>query len=147
MSFRLLITGSRSWDAHEPVVSVISGYQADHPDLEVVIGDAQGADRVAADACRLLGIKPEIWHARWSECTPECRHRNQGFCPTAGFRRNAAMVASGIDACEAFAMDCTRTLCLRKPRHWSHGTADCAERAEAAGVKVNWNTREETLWH
>jgi hypothetical protein len=140
VSYRLLITGSRQWTDYDTIHAVIARHIAEHGNITVVVGDARGADALARAATLHLGLVPEEHKADW-RCRPQCaaRHRGLDYCPEGGFRRNQEMADSGISACEAFDAGCVRPRCLSRPPHPSHGTADCAQRADKAGITVNWN--------
>lgn len=142
MTFRLLITGSRAWSDYNRVYATIAGYFAEHEDLVVIAGDAGGADAMAVRAAKSMGLGYETWDAHWKECDANCRHPAGRYCPQAGFRRNAAMVAAGVDACEAFELPCQKPTCKNKPPHPSHGTMDCVKRVQAAGVIPHTNHPE-----
>ena len=109
--YRLLITGSRDWEDEESVRFELAGLTMMHPGLVVVHGACpKGADAMAAKACRDIGIRQEPHPADWS------------LGKSAGFRRNAEMVALGADACLAFIRDGSR------------GATHCADLAEKAGI-------------
>jgi hypothetical protein len=93
---RILVTGSRDWNDEAPVRAALTDATAGRPGPHVVVhgacptgGDAI-ADRIAAE----LGLTVERHPARW-------RHYGR----SAGYRRNAAMVAAGADVCLAFIRD------------------------------------------
>lgn len=124
--FRLLITGSRTWEDEEAVRFEIAGMTMLHPGLIVVHGACpNGADAMAAKACRDIGVRQEPHPADW---------RQHG--KRAGFIRNAEMVKLGAGACVCFVMPCANPRCTRPRPHDSHGASDCAERAEASGIPV-----------
>ena len=77
----------------------------------LIHGDARGADRMAALWCEVNGVAVESHPALWD------RHGK-----AAGFIRNQAMVASGLDKLLAFP--------------GGRGTADMVNRARKAGVEV-----------
>lgn len=151
---RVLITGSRSWTDRYTIAGHLDRLTHESGDLLVIHGDAQGADRIARDRARMqraqgFPIAEHAMPAKWDVCGEACdpAHRRVGptgreFCPTAGHRRNAEMVALGTDLCLAFVRDCDSARC-RKPRpHPSHGADHCARLAEAAGiptVRVTWD--------
>jgi hypothetical protein len=93
---RILVTGSRDWDDDVPVRAALTEAIGGQPGPHVVVhgacptgGDAI-ADRVAAD----LGLTVERHPAQWAR-----------YGKSAGYRRNAAMVALGADVCLAFIRD------------------------------------------
>lgn len=146
-AFRVLVTGSRTWDVPSVVGQALAdacltAVQAGRRELIVVHGGCpSGADRYAArwaarapgefpgaDGSRSrLRVLPEVHAAEWE------KHGRQA----AGFIRNAVMVALGADSCLAFVRQCAAVKCAGKPAHDSHGTADCAARARAAGIPVH----------
>lgn len=146
---KVLVTGSRNWSNRhviggrlDELMHSLSGDDW----LMVLHGDADGADRLARNWARLRRndghrMNEHGFPAKWRVCAEDCptghrKTRRDGteYCPTAGHRRNAEMVALGPDLCIAFVMPCADERC-RKPRpHWSHGADDCAHRAEAAGI-------------
>jgi hypothetical protein len=104
---RILVTGSRDWDDEAGVRAALTELTAGQPGPHVVVhgacptgGDAL-ADRIAAD----LGLPVERHPADWRR-----------FGRSAGYRRNAAMVALGADVCLAFIRDsspgASMTACL-----------------------------------
>lgn len=137
---RVLITGSRDWEDRALVWSAIEDYLRERcaldadgmpdPARDVVIvhgGCRTGADAIASDWATLHGVCEETWRADW-------RH----YGPGAGPRRNTAMVASGADVCLAFPLWCSLVNCKRygSREHWTHGTDDCAMRAQHARIEV-----------
>lgn len=119
MTHRILITGSRTWTDRAAIAQAISDYLQSRrtsiggawPPPIIVHGGARGADQLAdAVACN-WGWTPERHPADWN------RHGR-----SAGFRRNANMVALGADVCLAFIRDD------------SAGASHTARLAEAAGI-------------
>jgi hypothetical protein len=105
--------------------------QADFDGIVVVHGGASGADRLAWEWASRSGVMVLVHVADWESCAADCRpsHRRRRrdgseYCPTAGLRRNGAMVVEGAAVCLAF------------PLGASTGTRDCMRRAEAAGIPV-----------
>lgn len=111
---RVIVCGSRSWRDQRRIscrlgelprdVTIVVGYdpQAEQPG---------GADRIAYHEALKLGLFIECFAARW-----DLHGRS------AGFVRNARMVAEGADLCLAF---------------WdgrSRGTLDTIHRARRAGI-------------
>lgn len=117
MTYRILITGSRTWTDRDAIrrALVKAGQDAGvHPQaVTVVHGGARGADRMAADLAREFGCAVEMFPADWDR-----------FGKAAGHRRNAEMVAAGADVCLAF------------PLGESRGTRGCMRLAEQAGIPV-----------
>lgn len=99
-------------------------------DATLVHGMAQGADSQCEEYWKFMsGRKTEEFPADWRNCAPECNSthrkvnsRGQEYCPTAGHRRNQAMIDSGIELLVAFP--------------GGTGTADCVKRAQKAGIPV-----------
>lgn len=114
---KVLVTGSRRGINEAAVVQRLSALRVEHPDLEVIVGDApQGADFFCAIACEALGIPYRVFKAKW---------RSGGkYNPLAGHDRNQAMVNEAPDRAIAF---------------WngtSTGTKDCMDRAFCAGIPI-----------
>jgi hypothetical protein len=114
---RVLVTGSRDWDAPEVIVRAlreawaVSGYG---DDFTVVHGDCpSGADAMADRVCRRFSWQAEPHPARWDL-----------YGKAAGFKRNNEMVRAGADVCLAFIKDSSR------------GATQCAMAAEYAGIPV-----------
>jgi hypothetical protein len=114
-----------------------------HPDAVLVHGDAKRGDRQAAGIWKSLGGTDDPMPADWDECDPvndvacQRRHRKRRkdgteYCPTAGHRRNTAMVETAP------------ALCLSFIRARSHGATDCTEKAEGAGIPTVRYTHKET---
>jgi hypothetical protein len=109
-AYRVLVTGSRTWDD----AGVTAGVLATHyRDGAVLVSGAcpRGADALAEEYWGLLGGKIERHPADWST-----------YGKRAGFRRNAEMVNAGADLCVAFIRDHSR------------GASHCAGLARAAGI-------------
>lgn len=124
MSFRILITGSRSWPRPADVWAGIelAIVEAAAVDVVVVHGTARGADEMASlfvkahqgqfarEGVRLVEERhPADWD-RWGR--------------KAGFIRNTDMVSAGADLCLAFI------------HQRSRGATMCADLAEKAGIPV-----------
>lgn len=114
---RVLVTGSRTWDAVEVIARAFAEVRAIAPPGESVVvvhGDCRrGADAIADRAATYFGWAVERHPADWY------RYRK-----TAGFRRNDEMVALGADVCLAFIRDGSR------------GASHCAAAAARAGIPV-----------
>lgn len=129
-TFRILVTGSRTWDSPGRVAAAIDYTYAhlapeDVSRVVVVHGAAMGADMLAAqyvlehrDAFEVDGIliEDEPHPADWKQ------HGKR-----AGFLRNAEMVRMGADACVAFIKD--------RSKGATH-TADLADRAGIPTLRV-----------
>jgi hypothetical protein len=115
--YRVLVTGSREWAELAPVWGPLKDACDTHGTDRIIIvhGGARGADALAAEYASTYGMRSEPHPARWHE-----------FGKSAGFRRNAEMVALGADLCLAF----------YKQGAGNKGTDHCAKLAEAAGIPV-----------
>jgi YspA, cpYpsA-related SLOG family len=137
---RILVTGSRLLtDEHQSLVEDALIDTADEYERElgtsrvvVVHGGASGADRLCAKVAHLFGWEVEPYLADWRV---EINGR-MTLDKLAGHKRNQAMVDAGADVCVAFVRPCELPKCRRKPAHTTHGTRDCIERAERAGIPV-----------
>ncbi|TQS43742.1 DUF2493 domain-containing protein [Cryptosporangium phraense] len=129
---RILVTGSRTWTDARTIATTLDRATDGHPGPHILVhGGARGADTIAATLAGRRGWQVEAHPADWPTCAPDCRpgHRRTRYdgatyCPTAGHRRNAAMVAAGADLCLAFI------------RANSTGACHCANLAETAGIPV-----------
>ncbi len=124
-TYRLLITGSRTWLDYDAVLFEISVRKTRRNGLIVVHGAArEGADRFAALAARDLGnVRQERYPANWR------RHGKR-----AGYIRNDEMVATMPDECLAFLMPCELESCALREPHYTHGADHCSRKAELAGI-------------
>jgi hypothetical protein len=134
-AFRILVTGSRTWDDKEFIWNVLDLALAELRDVTVVHGACpKGADAIAHGWVRhqLVNgggeVRAERHPADWST------HGR-----AAGFRRNAEMVQLGADLCLAFVRDGSR------------GASNCADLAERAGIEVRRfeyyaHSSEEGVW-
>jgi hypothetical protein len=91
--FRVLVTGSRDW---EDVAAVRAEFDviAQHEGKEVVLVSGNcpnGADKIAEDLASEYGWTLELHPADW-----------QTHGKSAGFKRNTAMVETGVQYCLAF---------------------------------------------
>jgi len=128
---RVLITGSRGWTDRLLIGNTLIEYHQtdaagfDLVDQPTLVSGAcpTGADHVAEVAARFLGWPIERHPADW-----DVHGRS------AGFRRNAEMVALGADVCLAFISDCTSPRCDKPQPHPSHGASHTADLAEKAGI-------------
>lgn len=114
LPYRLLVTGSRTWTDRTLIAEALNHQHRawNRPtDAVLVVGDATGADAIAAELWEKAGLPVERHVADWDT------HGER-----AGMIRNAAMVASGVDACLAFS------------RENSPGTRHCSTAASRAGV-------------
>lgn len=109
---RVLITGSRSWTNAVTIrEALLEVWRHDGRGVLVSGACPQGADRIAEMFWTRWGGRIERHEADWDQ-----------YGRTAGFRRNAAMVAQGADICLAFIRD------------GSYGASHTARLAEEAGI-------------
>ncbi len=125
--FRILITGSRTWDDYDTlckaIVDTIIDYVKENPHLNkgpidwvtIVHGNCpNGADKLAdIFATQVLNCRVERYDADWKT-----------FGKRAGFVRNRRMVNSMPDVCLAFIRD------------KSKGATNCRDLAKAAGIST-----------
>lgn len=113
--YRILVTGSRTWDDHDLVRDALTMAIYQNVPAVIVHGAClSGADAIASWWVRrykFLGVTEEPHPADW-----KLHHR------AAGPRRNKAMVDLGADLVLAFI------------RNGSRGATGCAALAEAAGI-------------
>ena len=114
--YRVLVTGSRTWEDREGITFELARLALLHPEGVTVVHGAcpRGADAMADQEARKLGLSVERHRADWS----------QG--KAAGFQRNQAMVDLGADVCLAFI------------REHSKGATHCARAAEKASIPVEY---------
>jgi YspA, cpYpsA-related SLOG family len=120
-SFRVLVTGSRTWDDPRTIEQALAVILACHPEGVLLVHGAcpRGADAIAAaHAARTPGYQIEAHPADWR------RHGR-----AAGHRRNAEMIALGADGCVAFI------------RAASPDSTAAVRLAEAAGIPIWLHTR------
>lgn len=87
---RVLVTGSRTWTDWRLLMAGLSLVW--QPDAVLICGACpRGADDLAARCWRYWGGTVESWPAQWDKLRR-----------SAGYRRNAAMVAAAPDVCVAF---------------------------------------------
>lgn len=148
----VLVTGSRTWDdvtaIHRELEAAWHDAREDGwPGIEVIEGQASGADSIAAGWARAHhpdGVGHQPCPARWEHCAADCpkdpEHRKRAYdrtyCPTAGHRRNAEMVAQQPLLVIAFISPCTSARCRKPKPHDSHGVTNCIGLAKAAGLTV-----------
>ena len=119
--FRLLVTGSRTWDDPRAIERALAVILARHPGGVLLVHGActRGADAIAAAyAVRTPGYQIEAHPADW--------HR---YGRAAGHRRNAEMITLGADGCVAFI------------RAASPGSTATVRLAAAAGIPIWLHTR------
>lgn len=112
MTYRILITGSRTWERVDIIRAALRDRQVLHGALTVVHGHCpRGADAIAHSLCAEWGWESEPHPADWAT------HGRR-----AGFIRNQHMVDLGADECLAFIRDN------------SAGASHTASVAEKAGI-------------
>lgn len=118
---RILVTGSRGWPkAYRRVITIALDNQLIQADRE------NQRLRLVHGNCR-TGV--DHFADEWGYINPEVsveRHPAEWDLhgKSAGFKRNTHMVSLGATRCLAFIFE------------KSHGATDCADKAEAAGIKV-----------
>lgn len=114
-SFRILITGSRTWTDTRTIDEALDQYHATlGADLVVVHGACpRGADALADQWARHRGVHVERYPADW-------KHDGR----RAGHRRNADMIATRPNLVLAFVRD------------GSPGATGCVRLAKRAGITV-----------
>ncbi|MEV2222665.1 SLOG family protein [Nocardia vinacea] len=130
---RILVTGSRDWTDEGLIRTTLAGWwrlQGSPSDVELVQGECPygGADEIAADCWRSLGLPVLGVLMRPRDCDADCRHKTParlGRCPRRGPERNQRMVDLG-GYLHAFAF----------PLPGSKGTVDCIGRIKAAGIPL-----------
>ena len=148
-AYRVLITGSRTWDDMFSIADAIDEAIKHAGRTIVVVHGAcpRGADAITAGYCEALqyhgkAVVLEPHPADWDHCTIDCPqtpHRlikkpgdvdhpgaRDDYCPGAGPRRNADMVRLGADLCLAF---------IHKASRGASGTAELAEQAGIRTVR------------
>lgn len=127
-SYRLLITGSRTWTDREAIARALDKAVVNPHQWKVILvhGGARGVDTMAAELAKEHGWSVEKHNAHWYEHDDKCPgwHEGERICKRAGHRRNEHMVSLGADLCLAFIKD------------QSTGATGCAKAAEAANIPV-----------
>jgi hypothetical protein len=114
MPYRLLVTGSRQWQDRRTIADALNQQHRDWgrpADAVLVVGDAIGADAIAAELWAKAGLVVERHDANWE------LHGKR-----AGMVRNSVMIDSGVDACLSFSYEN------------SPGTRHCTGLARKSGV-------------
>lgn len=104
--FRLMVTGSRTWDDKEVIVHELQFIAKKYKNVVLVSGHAIGADRLAEEVAVGLGWVVEIHEPDWS------------LGASAGYKRNSTMLDTGVQSVLAFHKD------------ESKGTADAIRKAK-----------------
>jgi hypothetical protein len=140
--YRILVTGSRTWKDYHAVhdaLAAVAGeaLRAGHSGLTVITGAAPyGADHDAVQWAAIVSYDGAAGLAVARESHPADWHPRGKRDLSAGFRRNAEMVAAGADVCLAFISPCSARYCTKPKPHGSHGASHCADLAEKAGIPV-----------
>ena len=140
MTYRILITGSRTWTDEGAIwdalnAAIDQATTQGEREFVVVHGDCpRGADAQAAAFCE----DQSGWYDNAGYTLAEERHPADwtALGRRAGYARNAAMVALGADVCLAFIGPCHSPKCGRLDAHGSHGATHCAAEARRAGIEV-----------
>lgn len=119
--FRLLITGSRTWDKPDVIKKLLVKVYNEVKDRDPILvhGTARGADEMSSKIWLELGGAVEAHPADWDK-----------YGRQAGFVRNQQMVDLGANLCIAFIKDNSR------------GASMTARIAEKAGIKT-WRITDE----
>jgi len=134
--YRVLVTGSRDWEDVPAIHRVLDTLLAEHGTLTLVHGACRtGADKIAHD-WGLERYYATSYGAVIVDPHPADWRPDGVFDKSAGFKRNAAMVALGADLCLCFLMPCSDSRCRIAVEHGSHGASHCADLAEKAGIPV-----------
>lgn len=147
VSCLILVTGSRAFTDRLVIRRTFLGQLATWDvlpaEVGLITGGADGADTIADEEGRALGL----WVAKpmlpdWPVCAPNCRsgHRRarwdgSEYCPTAGHRRNQAMVDRVVRFL-AGAPGRRAVCCVFRVEGKSSGTDDCVDRTSAAGIPL-----------
>lgn len=147
--FVVLFSGSRNWADPRPIHTSLAALAVRQSGRQLIVrhGDCpDGADRHCASWIRqavALGwdVTADPHPANWDHCGPGCPtvpHRKTkrpgdtahpgllaDYCPTAGPRRNRAMVDLGAD------------VMLAAPLGASYGTRGCMTLARSAGIPID----------
>jgi hypothetical protein len=120
--YRLMITGSRTWDDKEVIVHELLFIAKKYKNVVLVSGHATGADRLAEQVAVDLGWVVEIHEPDWS------------VGKSAGYKRNTTMLETGVQAVIAFHKD------------ESKGTADAIKKAKERNIPTRVLTESTPDW-
>lgn len=116
-SYRVIITGSRTWTFETPIWTALDDLLDQHSQLTIIHGGAAGADRAAS-----RWVTAQLDWSNWPP-TEQIYYPNWlRYGRQAGILRNLAMIQAGADLCLAFIRD------------QSPGATHCAQAAQAAGI-------------
>ena len=90
---RVMVTGSRDWEDHSTIYTVLGQFQETHKfePVTIIHGGARGADEIAQNAALSYGYHVEVHPADWRK-----------YGNYAGIKRNAEMIDSGVDLVLSF---------------------------------------------
>lgn len=149
----ILATGSRRYGEQLTIrrtfLRQLATWDVLPAEVGLITGGASGADTIADEEGRALGlwvVQPMLpdWPTCVTECTPyhrKLRYDGTTYCPTAGHHRNQAMV----DRVVRFLAGGTgrrAACCVFRSVGVSHGTDNCTDLAQAAGIPLVWGTKE-----
>lgn len=134
---RVIVTGPRGWKGNSCFVALhraMSRFAESHdiPDTEpitLVEGEADGFDKMSRTIAESLGWEVEPYPV-------ETWYPGGSFNPEAGHQRNQLMVDSGGDFALAGILPCEKPEHASQEPHFTHGTADCMDRLDDAGIPV-----------
>jgi hypothetical protein len=134
---RVIVTGPRTWTGnacYKPLFEVLSNLRDEYgvpvdETITIVEGEAKGFDRMCRTIGEALGYEIDPYPV-------ETWYPGDVYNPEAGHERNQVMVDSGGDVAVAGIMPCVKKGCTVERPHDSHGTADCMERLEDAGIPI-----------
>ena len=113
---RVLICGDRHWADDASIRWHLQQLHEQYPDLEVIEGGATGADSIAGEIAREMGLTVYEYPAKWAT-----------YGKAAGPVRNAEMLVDGKP---------DLVLAFHDNLSTSRGTRDMVQRARKAGVPV-----------
>lgn len=109
------VTGGRTYSnwtvVHRELFSLIDGIENVHDWPHILVGDAQGADKLVRETCKSLGIAYDVFYADWHK-----------WGKAAGPKRNQEII------------DCEPQLLIAFPG--GRGTADMISRAECDKIEI-----------
>lgn len=122
---RILFCGGRTWENRIAIETVMTSLHRRHGDIQIIHGNAPGADTIAKEVAQDLGLEILPFPAHWrhtQSCEAGCTRM---IGPAAGPIRNKQMLVEGKpDLVFAFHEDIAE----------SKGTKNMVEIAGAAGV-------------
>lgn len=135
MTTTLVITGSRDWTDEQTILAWLDRFKRD---TFVIHGAARGADLMAGEAAKSLGMRV---------VKMPVNERVDGPWPAAGCRRNTRMLRAALECtwrdAQSNRPSGLRVLAFVKPsvptkrsKAISSGTLDCVEQALLMGIAV-----------